>query len=198
MKAFLAAALACALAGCTLLDKLAPPPTAASLAPTPKAALAGSPSGTISPAEELVAYLARLKSLNEAALNAEASRQRQAAQKDSTDVTRVKAAMAMTIAAQAEEADILALVDPLAKRDARADPDVRAMASFLQGIAQERRRLKESATTAGVRVRDAQRARDTEKQRADALQERAAQLQQKLDALTDLEKSLSDRQTPPR
>ncbi len=71
------------------------------------------------------------------------------------------------------------------------------MASFLQGIAHERRRLKESAAAAGAKLRDAQRARDNEKQRAEALQERAAQLQQKLDALTDLEKSLSDRPTPP-
>jgi FtsZ-binding cell division protein ZapB len=103
----------------------------------------------------------------------------------------------MTIASQVEETDILAIVDPLAK-NSRGDADVRAMASFLKGIAQERRRLKESAAAAGTRLRDAQRARDTEKQRADALQERAAQLQQKLDALTELEKSLSDRQSPPR
>ena len=72
------------------------------------------------------------------------------------------------------------------------------MASFLHGIALERRRLKESAAATGARLREAQKARDNEKQRAEALQERAAQLQQKLDALTDIEKSLSDRTTPPR
>ena len=196
MRIAAALCLALSLAGCALLDKLAPPPaakTAAAPAPAP-----ASPGGTINPAEELMAYLARLKSLNETALNAEATRQRQAAQKDASDVSRLKAAMALTIAAQAEESEILAFVDPLAKKDARGDPEVRAMASFLQGIALERRRLKESAAAAGTRLRDAQRARDTEKQRAEAMQERAAQLQQKLDALTDIEKSLSDRQTPPR
>jgi hypothetical protein len=151
-----------------------------------------------SSAAELVKYLARLKTMSESALSAEASRQRQAAHRQSDDVARVKAAMAMVVSAQADEAEVLALVEPLAKKDGTTDSDVRAMASFLQGIAHERRRLKESAAATGVRLRDAQRARENEKQRADALQERAAQLQQKLDALTDLEKSLSDRQNPPR
>ena len=182
-----------ALAGCGVFDQLATAPP--STAPVPGAV---EPAGSISPAEELVAYLARLKSLNESALSAEAARQRQAAQKDSSDVARVKAAMAVTISAQGDEADVLALVGPLVRKDARIDADVRAMASFLQGIAYERRRLKESAAAAGSKLRDAQRARDTERQRADAMQERAAQLQQKLDALTDLEKSLSERPGPSR
>ena len=70
------------------------------------------------------------------------------------------------------------------------------MASFLQAMAGERRRLRESAAASGTRLREERHAREVEKQRADALQERAAQLQQKLDALSDLEKSLSDRPTP--
>src|SRR5439155_15234800 len=120
VKRILLATLAIALAGCGAFDKLASSPAAS--APASTASLAN-----ISPAEELVGYLARLKSLNESALNAEAARQRQAAQKDSTDVARVKAAMALTISAQSEESDILALVDPLA-RGSRSDPDLRAMA----------------------------------------------------------------------
>jgi len=43
------------------------------------------------------------------------------------------------------------------------------MASFLQGIAMERRRLKESAAAAGVRLRDERRARESEKQRAEGI-----------------------------
>lgn len=184
---------AVALAGCHILEKLNASPASTPASPVVERSVSF---GTSSSADELVAYLSRLKSLNENALNAEVNRQRQVAQKDNSDVQRVKAAMALTISAQGEESDILALVEPLAK--SRADPDVRAMASFLQGIALERRRLKESAAAAGARARDAQKARDTEKQRAEALQERAAQLQQKLDALTDIEKSLSDRTTPTR
>ena len=181
------------LAGCSLFERPAEPaPTTAAETPAILAPLVGRSS-----AQELVAYMGRLRTMNEAALAAETTRQRVAAQKQPSDVAKLKVAMAMVVAPQAEEADILAMVDPIARKDS-AEPEVRAMASFLQGIATERRRLKESAATAGARLRDERRARETEKQRAEAMQERAAQLQQKLDALTDLEKSLSDRQSPPR
>ncbi|HUQ28434.1 MAG TPA: hypothetical protein VM051_07565, partial [Usitatibacter sp.] len=95
---------------------------------------------------------------------------------------------------QADEAELLALVEPVAKRDAPAP--VKAMASFLQAQALERRRLRESAASARATLRDERRALEAQKQKAETLQERAAQLQQKLDALTELEKSLSDRQNP--
>ena len=182
-----------ALAGCSLFERPAEPaPAAAAETPAILAPLVGRSS-----AQELVAYMGKLRTMNEAALAAETTRQRAAAQKQPSDVAKLKLAMAMVVAPQAEEADILAMVDPIARKDS-AESEVRAMASFLQGIATERRRLKESAATAGARLRDERRARETEKQRAEAMQERAAQLQQKLDALTDLEKSLSDRQSPPR
>lgn len=192
--AWLAPALL-ALPACGLLERLAPPESAA---PATTAAAPSPPLSRRSSADELVSYLARLKGMNESALTVEAVRQRQAAQREPSDLTRVKAAMALSLSSPSEEGDILALVDPLARRDGTSDAHVRAMASFLQGIAHERRRLKESAAAAGAKLRDAQRARENEKQRVEALQERAAQLQQKLDALTDLEKSLSDRQNPPR
>ncbi|MGE5617269.1 MAG: hypothetical protein ACM3X5_10165, partial [Bacillota bacterium] len=173
------------LSGCSFLDRVAPPSTPV-LPATP------STSGN-----ELMAYLEKLKSLDEPALGAEAARQRRMASLEPSDLSRLKYAMALTLAPQSEEGDILAVVDPLLRKSG-ADPEVRAMARFLQGIAIERRRLKESAAAAGAKLRDERRARDTEKQRADAMQERAASLQQKLDALTDLEKSLSDRQNSTR
>ena len=181
------------LAGCSLFERPAEPaPATAAETPAILAPLVGRSS-----AQELVAYMGRLRTMNEAALAAETTRQRVAAQKQPSDVAKLKVAMAMVVAPQAEEADILAMVDPIARKES-AEAEVRAMASFLHGVAVERRRLKESAATAGARLRDERRARETEKQRAEAMQERAAQLQQKLDALTDLEKSLSDRQSPPR
>ena len=75
---------------------------------------------------------------------------------------------------QADETEILALVEPVAKRDAPAP--VKAMASFLQAQALERRRLRESAASARATLRDERRALETQKQRADALQERATAL----------------------
>lgn len=139
-----------------------------------------------SSAAELVAYLARIRNLGESALVAEAARQK----REASDLARVKAALALSLTAQSEESDILALVEGPARKE-NIDADVRAMASFVQALATERRRLKESAAAAGVRLRDERRAHEAQKQRAETLQ-------QKLDALTELEKSLSDRQVPSR
>jgi hypothetical protein len=150
-----------------------------------------------SAAEEMMAYLGRLRAMSEGALAAETARQKQLAARNADDLTRLKAALALSLSPQGEDADILALVDPVAKR-AGADSDVRAMASFLQVLASERRRLRDSATAARNNLREERRALEAQKQRADTLQERAAQLQQKLDALTELEKSLSDRPPPSR
>jgi hypothetical protein len=161
------------LAACATLDRTAAPAEIRSAVPP---VTAGHAAG-----DDLIAYLARIRGMNDAALAAEAARQR----RDASDAARVKAALALTLASQGEESDILSLVEPVAKKD-NGDRDLRAVASFLQVIAMERRRLKESAAAAGVRLRDERRLREADKQRADTLQ-------QKLDALTDLEKSLSDR-----
>jgi hypothetical protein len=196
MRGRLALALAASVLGlsaCSLFERPAPSETPSA----PVAEAVSAPAAGTSTAQELMAYMARLRTMNETALNAETSRQRQAMQRHPSDLARLKIAIAMTVAPQGEESDILAIVDPIARRET-GDADARAMASFLQGIAMERRRLKESAAAAGVRLRDERRARESEKQRAEVMQERAAQLQQKLDALTDLEKSLSDRQSPTR
>lgn len=176
------------LGACAAVDRVAPAGSASPLAPS----LFGR-----SPAEEMVGYVASLRTMDEGALVAEAARQRQAAAGEATDLARVKAAIALSLAHPAEDGDILALVEPVAKRD-NAGAELKAMASFLLVLTTERRRLRESATAAGSRLRDERRAHEAQKQRADALQERAAQLQQKLDALTELEKSLSDRPSPSR
>jgi hypothetical protein len=169
------ALLACALSGCAMVDRVAPSSEASPAVPAARTS-----------AEDLVAYLARLRTLGESALATEAARQR----KESGDLAKVKAAMALSLSPQSEESDILALVDPAVRKES-GDRDVRAMASFLHVLATERRRLKENAAAATVKLRDEKRAADTQKQRADSLQ-------QKLDALTELERSLSDRPVPNR
>jgi hypothetical protein len=173
----LAAALACAflaLAGCAAIERGAAPVLA----------------GADTSGETLANYLDRLRSMNEAALTAEAARQRRLAAHEADDLARVRAALALSLAPHADEGEILALVEPVAART-EAPADLRGMASFLQALAVERRRLRESAATAGNKLRDERHAREQEKQRADVLQERATELQKKLDALSELEKSLS-------
>ncbi len=186
--AALAVLLALAAPGCALFESGAPPPRSA---PAPPAAKAPSA------ADELLAYLGRLRGLDEAGLAEETARQRELARARPADLATLRVALALAAAPQSDEAELLALVEPLAA-DERADAELRGMASFLLGMASERRRLKESAAAAGTRSRDDRRALESQKQRADALQEKAAALQQKIDALTNLERSLSSRQEPKR
>ncbi len=164
------------LAACATFEPLSQPPAPASVATATSK----------SSAEELIAYLARIRGMGEGALAAEAARQK----REASDLARVKAALALSLTAQSEEGDILALVEAPARKE-NIDADVLAVASFVQALATERRRLKESAAATAVRLRDERRAHEAQKQRAETLQ-------QKLDALTELEKSLSDRQVPSR
>ena len=188
MRRALAALALAGLAGCAWLE----PPAQ----PTPPAAVTERSTSGRSAAHELMSYLARVRTLTEAQLVGEAARQRQRLAPGPGDLARVKAALALTLAHQ-EETEIMSLTDPVARRES-ADPDLRAMAGFLHMMAADRRRLRESAAAAGARLRDERRVQEAMKQKADAAAERAAQLQQKLDALTEIERSLSDRQVPTR
>ena len=181
--------IALALAICSLAAACAGPERTATSPPPftdTTSAVASPPSGAQTYAEDLLAYVGRLRTLNESALGAEAARMK----RDASDVARVKAALAMTLSTQGDDAEILDLVDPVTRR-AAADRDVRAMAALLQAMAGERKRLKQRAAAAAGELREERRAVETQKQRAEALQ-------QKLDALTDLEKSLANRDTQTR
>ena len=173
-------ALALLLAGCAQWPVAHDPTTPAPVA-----------SREVAARSDLLAYLAGLRGMGEAQLTAEAARQR----RSGDDVGRVKAAMALSLA-HADESEIVTLVEPVARREGPLE--LKAMAGFLQVMAAERRRLRESAAAAGARLRDERRAQEAMKQKADAAAERAAQLQQKLDALTEIERSLSDRPTNTR
>ena len=187
MRAAACAAALMLLTGCAQLEQLfASPGSSASAAPASPA--------SHRPPDDVIAYLGTLRGMNEAAITREVARQRQVVAHDNSDIARTRLALALSLSPQAEDQEVLSLVEPVARKDL-ARPDVRAMASFLQAMIGERRRLRESAAAANAKARDDRRAADAQKQRADGLQERAAQLQQKLDALTELEKSLSDRQT---
>ncbi len=179
-------AIAALLAGCTT-----PAPTPA---PPPPAVVAVAPRAPSS-ADELLAYLARLRTLDEAALALETGRQRDFARREPSNLANLKVALVLVAAGQADEAEILFLVEPMLREGAVRDADVVSMASFLHVVVLERRRLKESVTASGAKSRDDRRAYETQKARADALLEKNVQLQQKLDALTALEKSLSSRRT---
>jgi hypothetical protein len=174
---------------CMLAAACASPEPAVVSAP---AAGSGASSGASAPAssaqsyaEDLLAYLGRLRTMNEAALAGEAARMR----RDASDLARVKAALALSLSSQADEGDIIELVEPVTRRSTAND--VRAMAVLLNANAQERRRLRQRAANATGELRE-------ERKLAEAHKQRAEQLQQKLDALTDLERSLAAREAQAR
>jgi hypothetical protein len=171
---------AVAFIGCMWLAACATP-EAVTVAPIAAVPEAGLPAAGQTYAEDLLAYLGRLRVMSESALGSEAARMK----RDASDLARVKAALAMTLSSQ-DETEILELVDPVARRPA-VDRDVRAMAAFIQATANERRRLKQRAAASAGELREERRMAESQKQRAE-------QLQQKLDALTDLEKSLAARE----
>jgi len=182
---------------CAIVAACAPlEPTDARTEPSMSAAYKRAPSGARG-GDGLASYLAQLRGMNEPSLSHEIVRQRQLLAKDGSDASRTRLALALSLSPQGEDAEIIGLVEPVARREA-APAEVKGMASFLHAMASERRRLRESAASANAKLRDERKAAEAQKQRADTMQERAAQLQQKLDALTELEKSLSDRPMPNR
>jgi len=175
----------CIAAGALAASCATPAPVATN-APEPTNAAASIPPAGVSYAEDLVAYLGRIRTMNEVALGAEATRMKRYA----NDLARVKAALALSLSSQSDEGEVLELVEPVMRRT-NTDRDVRAMAAFVQAQAAERRRLKQRATIAAGELRE-------ERKLAESQAQRAEQLQQKLDALTNLEKSLAERETKTR
>ena len=172
-----------ALAGCAAPETLPAPSRA-------RAPAARQPS----PADQLLASIARLKAMDDAAIAGEVARTRSLADASPGDLANLEAALALSAWHGAEDTEILARLAPvLRETPPQALPEMRTMAGFLQGIVLERRKLRESAAAAAAKSRDDRREALAQKQRADAQQERADRLQQKLEALTNLEKSLSNR-----
>jgi hypothetical protein len=181
MRVAFACALVAFAAGCA-----APPTSPIFTRPPP-------PAPKLSPADQLLGALARLKAMDEVALTTEVARARAAADATPGDLAHLEAALALAVWPPAEDAEILARLAPVLRESPPAAAEVRAMAGFLQGMVLERRKLRESATAAAAKSRDDRREALAQKQRADAQQERADRLQQKLEALINLEKSLSNR-----
>jgi len=144
-------------------------------------------------ADRLLASLARLLALDEAGLNAEIARRRAELATNPGHQARVETALAVAMAPAPDDELVAALVAPVLAAFPPAEPDLRAMAGFLQGLATERRKLRDGLAAASAKSRDDRRESQAQRLRADAQQERADRLQAKLEALTNLEKSLANR-----
>jgi hypothetical protein len=170
------------LAACAVPEKAPPPP------PVPVAIAPPPPSE----ADELVARLVRLNVAGGAEQQAAVARLRESNARSPTDVGRVELAFALT-ASGADESEILATLEPVTREGTTASVDVKSVAGFLQGVILERRKLKEGLAAANARASADRKSVEAGRQREAQLQEQLSRLQRKLDALTNLEKSLSDR-----
>jgi hypothetical protein len=170
------------VASCAAPQKAPPPP------PAPAAVAPPAPSE----AEQLVTRLARLNSAGPAEQQAEVARLKESTARSPSDVGRVELAFALT-ASGADEGEILAALEPVTREGGTASVDVKSVAGFLQGVILERRKLKEGLAAANARASADRKSAEASRQKEAQLQEQLSRLQKKLDALTNLEKSLSDR-----
>ena len=170
-------------AGCSMAP---PAPVAPESVPVESASAANT-------AERLLASLARILALDESGLAAEIAKRQGALAASPSHLALVEAAMAIAMAPAPDDEQVLALVAPVLAAFPPAEPELRSMAGFLQGMVSERRKLREGLAAAHAKSREDRREAQAQKQRAQAQQERADRLQSKLEALTDLEKSLANR-----
>jgi hypothetical protein len=164
--------------------KPAPPEKAA--APAPPADVAP-PKVTESPraseVETLIAEFARMRRLSGAELAREQEAARNAFNQTRSDSARVRLAMTLAISGVpgSDDAQALALLDPLVKTPGAS---LHALASMLAAHIQDHRRL--TAQVSGLQ------------QNVQGLQQNVQGLQQKLDAIKSLERSLSGREAARR
>ena len=129
--------------------------------------------------EALIQYAAYLRRLGPADLNREHDTVKQLVAKNKSDMSRTQLAMVYALPGLPthDDAKALAILDSLGK-EATA-PTIRNFALLLLSLVADNRRLDENVQTLNGKLRDEQK--------------QSAELQQKLEALKSIEKSLSDR-----
>lgn len=129
-------------------------------------------------AVSLLHYSAYARKLGSRQLAEELERVRLAYAAEKSDFRLLQYVMALSVpvATAAEHRRALQLVEPLTQSDDRRDRDLQALASMMHASLTEQRRLEEGSASQAQRVREEQR--------------RAEELEKKLEALKDIEKSL--------
>lgn len=130
-------------------------------------------------AEALIQYATYLRRLNTADLIRELEAMKLTLAKNKSDLNRAQLAMAYALPGLASRDDsrALTMLDSLAKE--ATSPTVRNFVLMLLSLVADNRRLDDSVQTLSAKLKDEQK--------------QSAELQQKLEALKSIEKSLSDR-----
>jgi uncharacterized protein (DUF3084 family) len=172
-RLFLLAAVLALTAGCAV------PPVGEGARPEP--AIPGL-TRPVSDVEALLDYYERLTKLQGQELAKEYERARQTYAKTRSDYNRLQLALhgALPGAGPEDQVQSLNLLEPLVKSNEPRSGDLRRLALLLHGLIQEHRRLAEGLNAASQRVKEEQK--------------RAEDLQQKLDAIKSIEKTLIERE----
>jgi hypothetical protein len=153
---------------------------------------------TASPVDKLMALIIDARKLSQSDLTAERDRARAEYNADKSDINRVRLAVLLSLPNSAAGAasltpanvddEIITLVDPVAFNGVSAvtspEPEVRALALLLQGLAQDRKRWRELARESQSKAQAAPR-----KDELTASQQEARNLRIKIE---ELEKQLAE------
>jgi len=140
------------------------------------------------PAESIMAYVLKVRSMGNSILTDEIQRERDALNRERTDLHRLKLALLLIQAGSADETEVLGLVDPVTQE--QVDPNLRALAVLLHTTLAERRRTRESLLATQGRLREAQKAQESTQTRNEQLRKQVEELEKKLTALKSIEQSL--------
>ena len=188
MKQWAVPVLLClAVAGCAVPSPSEPPP-APKPAPVTSAIV---PAKAPSVSESIMTYVLKVRNLHNSALTDEVQKLRDALAREKTDTNRLKLAVALVQSGNADEAEILALVDPVTQE--HADPGLRGLAVLLHTTLTERRKTREALLATQGRLRDTQKSQENTLARSDQLKKQVEELEKKLTALKSIEKSLIQR-----
>ena len=108
-----------------------------------------------------------------------------------SDLNRIRLATLLVLSRDNVEADAAQLIDPLLTGEVAAGRPLQSFALLLKTILDERQRWRESVTSLQGRSREGKIEAQAARSEARQLQERIQALQQQLDALTDIEKSIA-------
>ena len=154
--------------------------------------------------EQLLNYLLEARALSTSDLMAEKDRVRVDFSRSKTEVNRMKLAILIAIpsaaaqssaASSAEDAELNTLLDPvtygLAASGNAAAPDLRALATLMQGLVQDRKKLRDQLRESLSRTQITRRDEASSLSEARILRAKVDELEKKLDALKSIERSVS-------
>jgi hypothetical protein len=142
------------------------------------------------PELDLASYALKLKTLGPQPFQAELIQLRQQAREQPSYANRLRLALALWVSG-GDDVEIQALAE--SNQANLADTQLRGIGLLLASISGERRRNRELQASSQTRSQEVRRTQESQQARLEALQRQIDELERKLAALRDMEKSLIQR-----